>query len=306
MTGGKIGLVAVAWLWTLPAAWHLARVKDVLSVPRQATPNLTTGLGADAHAYWHAWSQHLYAFDPSVPLDRFLYTPAFAQAFWPLAQLRWAVFIALWTAAVLAGFYWLLRPLPWYWAVPFFAEFCWHDVLLGNVNVFLAIALVVGLRRPATGAFSLLTKIAPGVWLAWFAVRREWRALAVPVVLAAGIGLVSFAVSPGLWFDWWRLLTSGSITGTGHVVWRFAAALLLTVVAARLDRPWLLTPVLLLASPVMGPSTFSLLAVGPRLVADVVKRPAGCPTGPRGQLHGNRPWSRLTGNCWSRSRTARR
>lgn len=262
--GGRVGLVVVAWAWTLPGAWQLLRVKDVLHEPRQVSPGLTTGLGADAHAYWHAWSQHLYQFDPHVMLDRFLYTPAFAQVFWPLAQLPWRPFVAVWTAAVLAGFVWLLWPLPWYWAVPFFFEFCWHDVLLGNINVLLAVDLVVGLRRPAVGAFPLLTKIAPGVWLAWFAARGEWRRLAVPAVVAAGIGAVSFAVSPGLWVDWWRLLTSGQVDDS-HVLWRLLAALLLTVVAARLDRPWLLTPVLLLAAPVVGPSTFSLLAVGPRL-----------------------------------------
>ena len=41
------------------------------------------------------------------------------------------------------------------------------------------VAIVLGFRWPFTWAFVLLTKVTPGVGLLWFAVRREWRSLAI-------------------------------------------------------------------------------------------------------------------------------
>ena len=46
---------------------------------------------------------------------------------------------------------------------------------------------------------------------------------------------------------------------------RFPLALVVAVVAARTDRPWLLPVSMVLASPVVGWGTFALLAAIPRL-----------------------------------------
>ena len=46
-------------------------------------------------------------------------------------------------------------------------------------GAFIAAAIVIGFRWPAAWSLVLLTKITPGIGLLWFAVRREWRSLAI-------------------------------------------------------------------------------------------------------------------------------
>ena len=62
-------------------------------------------------------------------------------------------------------------------------------------------AIVLGMRWPAAWAFILLTKISPGVGLLWFAVRREWRNLAIALGVTSAIAAVSFVLAPNLWSD---------------------------------------------------------------------------------------------------------
>jgi hypothetical protein len=52
----------------------------------------------------------------------------------------------------------------------------------GNIEILIAVAIVVGFRWPAAWSFVLLTKVTPGVGLLWFAVRREWNQLATALV----------------------------------------------------------------------------------------------------------------------------
>ena len=47
----------------------------------------------------------------------------------------------------------------------------------------------------------LLTKVTPGVGLLWFAVRREWRALAIALGVTGAIVAVSLLVNGQLWVD---------------------------------------------------------------------------------------------------------
>jgi len=47
-----------------------------------------------------------------------------------------------------------------------------------------------------------LTKVTPGVGLVWFAVRREWRSLAIAATATAVVVAVSAAVAPGAWAGW--------------------------------------------------------------------------------------------------------
>ena len=49
------------------------------------------------------------------------------------------------------------------------------ELWLGNLNILLGLAIVLGMRWSAAWSFVLLTKITPGVGLVWFAMRREWR-----------------------------------------------------------------------------------------------------------------------------------
>jgi len=89
-------------------------------------------------------------------------------------------------------------------------------VLIGNIHVFLAVALVVSLRRPATWMLALLTKPSLGIGLAWYAGRREWGALALALSATLLVALVSFVLAPGLWFEWFdRLRGAGGRGGAG-------------------------------------------------------------------------------------------
>lgn len=206
------------------------------------------GLGVDAHAYWlTAHRPELYTGRPMMQ-DAYLYSPAFAQLIWPLTQLPWHAFFAVWVIAEAAAFAWLLAPLGWSWGVPAFL-LCGFEIAQGNINALLAVVVVLGFRYPAAWALPLLTKIVIGLGPVWFAARREWRSLAVAVGATFGIAAVSAAISPHLWPRWVHFLASASEDPS--VAPRVLAAILVTIYAARRDRPWLLAPAIVLASPVL-------------------------------------------------------
>jgi hypothetical protein len=112
----------------------------------------------------------------------------------------------------------------------------------GNVHLLLALAIVVGFRYPAAWAFVLLTKVTPGVGLLWFAVRREWRSLAVAVGVTALIAAGSWLVDPAAWMAWLQMLTreAGKPSSPNSIpiplVLRLAAAALVVTYGARTDR----------------------------------------------------------------------
>ena len=68
-------------------------------------------------------------------------------------------------------------------------------------------------------AFVLLTKVSPGAGLLWFALRREWRKLAIALGVTAAIALVTFAIWPDRWIGWIRLLTAGSPPPVSPYYW---------------------------------------------------------------------------------------
>lgn len=226
------------------------------------------GFGYDAHAYWSAWRHHGLYTGLANARDAYLYSPAFAQAIWPLARLPWPAFAAVWTCLGAASFVWLLarvsrgRKLLWLVLVV-------PSVIAGNVWPFFAVVLVLGLSRPALWTLPLLTKITAPVGLVWFAVRREWRAAACVVVAAALVVGVSAAFGPGLWVDWFRLLYRSS----GHPLYyknlfpavRVPIGVALAAVAARSGRKPLLAWSMLLACPVFSLPNLGLLAAIPRL-----------------------------------------
>ena len=65
---------------------------------------------------------------------------------------------------------------------------------------------MVGFRYPAAWSLILLTKVTPGIGLLWFAVRREWRSLAIALGATAVIAAVSLAIDPRAWFEWFGVI----------------------------------------------------------------------------------------------------
>ena len=224
-------------------------------------------LGVDAHAYWLAARHgHPYGAAPNTA-DAYLYSPAFVQTIWPLARLPWPAFFAIWAAAEAFVFAWLLRPLGWAWGVPAFL-LCGFEIEQGNINAFLALALVAGTRAGAPWAVPALTKITNTLGPIWYLARRDWAALIRFALTVAAIVAISIAISPHQWVDWVKFLDKQHSGGIGLPL-RVGSAIAITVFAARKRTTWLLAPAMVLASPVLqGVGEYlSLLAAIPRLRA---------------------------------------
>ena len=191
----------------------------------------------------------------------YLYSPAFLVALSPLRALPWPLFVGLWTAGLLAVLFWLARPLLFLPLVLLTLPELWG----GNITILLAAAIVLGFGRSWTWAFPLLTKVTPGLGLLWFGVRREWLSLAVAFAATAAIIAATALVTPGLWADWFALLTSstGSSTVPGSIpvplVLRLPLALLVIIQAARSGQRWLLPVGVLLAMPVIWWGSLAIL-----------------------------------------------
>lgn len=158
--------------------------------------------GGDAHAYWAA--------DPANPYttgvneeDAYLYAPAFVQAIAPLQLLPWEAFFVLWTVLNLGVLAWTIGPvLAVIVLLPGAYSPVWVNLWYGNIAILMAAALVLAFRWPAAWSFLILTKITPGVGLAWFIARREWRYVAYAIAVTVGIAAVSFLLAPQAWLQW--------------------------------------------------------------------------------------------------------
>jgi hypothetical protein len=227
----------------------------------------------DAWSYWSTRGGVEYVGDPGA-MGSYLYTPPFGQLLWPLIQLPWPVFCALWTA-MLCAVYWLLvgrlaLPLLLTIAIPF-------EIVSGNVHLLYAAAIVVGFRYPAAWALMLITKLTPGVGLVWFAVRREWAALAAAFGLTGAIVAISYIVSPGAWAEWFGLVTrsfGAQLVTTGPYVpipflVRLPVAVALVAWGGLTERRWTVPVAVTLALPVVWfNSLATLVALIPLLAVD--------------------------------------
>jgi hypothetical protein len=159
----------------------------------------------DARSYYGFDYADIYAGrDDWGTIGAYPYAPAFAQALWPLNQLPWPAFVGAWTAILIGAVWYLTGPRLFLLGLAVGAM----EIAGGNVHLLLAAAIVAGFRHPGAWALPLLTKIAPGVGLLWFAIRREWRKLGLAVSATIAIVAVSFAVQPSAWFDWVALLAA--------------------------------------------------------------------------------------------------
>ena len=214
------------------------------------------GHGVDAEAYWDAWDGAMYerAWQESMA---YVYSPAFAQAIWPLALLEWPVFLTVWTVLELFALVIMTGPLVGAaLLVPY--DPVWHEVRNGNIDLFVGLAIALSFRWPAAWAFVLLSKVTPGIGVLWFAARREWRSLGIALGATAAIAAVSFVLAPDLWAQWVALLVESPDTTphTAAVVLiplplsvRLAIAGVIVIWAARTDRRWALIVACFVAAP---------------------------------------------------------
>ena len=216
------------------------------------------GIGAGKRKYYagagsvgepvDAWCY--YGFDPAVPYDPdhcFLYSP-------PVAQLMLLVrsvlpFEAFYTAlrvvemialALIAGP--AIGPALLIPAVAI-------EINAANVNLLVVGAVLLGFRHPWAWAFVILTKATPGIGLLWFAVRREWRNLAIAVVATATVAAASFLIAPWMWGDYLTALR-GEPDASLFTIWvRAPIAALVVIWGARTDRRWAVVVAVFLTMP---------------------------------------------------------
>ena len=232
------------------------------------------GTGQDAYCYWQAAQDlaHPYLHSEWNDPIAYVYSPAFLQLVSPLTALPWQAFMAAWTAILLVAVRHLTGPR--LLAAGLIFPFAAMEVAGGNVSLLLAVAIVLGFRWPAAWSLVLLTKITPGIGLLWFAVRREWRSLAIAMAATAVVALVSFVVLPDAWRTWIDVVVRNAASGRGGTwasvpvpFWiRLPIAVALVVWGARTDRRWTVPVASMLALPALWYGGISmLLAVIPLL-----------------------------------------
>lgn len=229
--------------------------------------NITAYWYGDAHLYWLIGPAQVYTgWFPGA--HNYAYSPAFAEVMFVLRQQPWPTFSAMWTAIQFAALVWLLRASPPRWRLPVLVIGL-PDVLIGNIHVLLAVAIVLGFRYAGAWAFVLLTKVTPAVGLLWFAVRREWRSLGIALGTTMAIALVAYLIAPNLWPRWievlWQNRDAASI-GFPYVpvLWRLPIAALIVLWGALTDRRWAIPVAAVVAVPNFWFQSLSLLAaIGP-------------------------------------------
>jgi len=274
---GAIGLVGgwrgVRWLLTGIGLLLLGLVIFGV-IPYDLHPN-------DSHAYWVVNPADPYRDARLGGVDAFLYAPAVAQLLAPFTHLPFEVFRVLLGAVSLGAL--AAAGAAYALVVPGVME----DLVRGNIHVLLAAAIIAGFRWPGVWSAMLLTKVTPGVGLIWFALRREWRALAqvavvTGLILAASI--LFFGI--GVWQEWIRLLAASAESPRTYtylgiapppLLVRMPVAVLVIAWGALTNRRWAVPVGAFLALPVIWPSGFALLAAVPPLV--IGDRRQGAPHG---------------------------
>jgi len=158
-------------------------------------------LPVDVRAYWAADPRALYPSGEDWRATGYLYSPAFELVIGWGRLLPFEVFAALWRGLLLAALVVLAGPL----TIPaLFVPAVASEINAGNIQLLMAVAIVAGFRW--SGAFVLLTKLTPGVGLVWFALRHQWRDLALAIALTGTISLATAVAWPDRWAGYLSLL----------------------------------------------------------------------------------------------------
>jgi hypothetical protein len=232
-------------------------IRDGLSIAGLAVLFITMrggGQGYDFFAYWSVDPANPYAVRDGAggTFGVYHYTPPLVWLAGPLKLIQWPLAYWIWFAILFAVLVWLARDWALAWlAFPPVAAELYH----GNIHLLIAAALVLSLTKPVAYAFLVLSKVSPGVTALWYVTRREWRHLALALGSAAAVAVIAFVAAPNAWGDWLTQIAGVAERGQNLIniplLVRLPVAALLVVVAARLDRPWILAPATALALPLL-------------------------------------------------------
>jgi hypothetical protein len=218
------------------------------------------GQPVDVRYYWAADPAHLYLHPELAEKNGYNYAPPFEYLVAWGRLLPFDAFVAIWRAILLAAVVYLAGPftLPVLLTVPVASE-----INAGNIQILLALAVVLGFRWAGTWAFVLLTKPSSGVGLLWFVVRREWRQLSVALAVTAMLALSSLVTHGSQWPGYLDLVTSGAAPAVAPYylpLWvRLPPAIALVLIGARLGWRWTVVVGSTLALPVFYIISWSML-----------------------------------------------
>jgi hypothetical protein len=230
------------------------------------------GTSQDARCYWEPTLADPYARSSWNDAIAYVYSPAFLQLMSPLTALPWQAFMAVWTGILIGAARFLTGPR--LLAAGLLFPFTAMEIAGGNVSLLLAVAIVLGFRWPGAWSIVLLTKITPGIGLLWFAVRREWRALAIALATTGVVAIVSFVLVPDQWRTWVDVVArnagkGGTWASVPIPLWiRLPAAVVVVVWGARTDRRWAVPVASMLALPALWYGGLSMLLAVIPLVRD--------------------------------------
>ncbi len=176
----------------------------------------------DGLAYWRA-GERLLAGMPvyeaghvGTPLA-YWYPPPLAQALAPLtAAVPEVVVNWVWILVLMACLWWLLdgsviRVLASLVFLPVAVE-----LNVRNIHLLLAVMVVIGLSRRGWSwllGVGAAIKLAPAVGLVYLAARGRWRDVLIGLAAGVLIAVISYALAPGLWFDWLStMLANGGVS----------------------------------------------------------------------------------------------
>jgi hypothetical protein len=201
-------------------------------------------------------------------LGFFPYSPPIAFFLAPFHTLPWLTFVSLWYTVLFSAIVWLGRRS--FLAVLAFPPVA-IDLYHGNIHLLLAVAIAIGFRYPAAWSVVLLTKVTPGVGLLWFAVRREWRNLAIALGVTGAIVAVTLVAMPSQWIGWMTMLADSAGTPPPWpalpipLALRLPVAALIVIWGARRNKRWTVPLSAALAVPALWPGSFAIMAACWRL-----------------------------------------
>ena len=237
----RVGIIAAVAIWLVVSAFGEPWSRFLIT-------------GQDARCYWVPGFDAPYALSEWTAPIAYVYSPAFLQLLAPLKLLDWEPFLGLWTILLLLAVRFLSGPRLFALAIAVAVP----ELIGGNIHLLVAVAIVVGFRYPAAWSLILLTKVTPGVGLLWFAVRREWHALAIALGATAAIVAVSLAVDPRAWLEWIGVIggSVGKTNGTWAAIpiplwFRLPIAAAVVVWGARTNRRWAVPVAAMLALPAL-------------------------------------------------------
>jgi hypothetical protein len=233
----------------------------------------------DLWAYWATRSGLDYASAVPGRTGDYLYSPAFAQLIAPLTALPLPVFTAVWTTLLAATLYWLTG---WRAVIVGLVAPVTLSLAIGQTDLLLGAAVVLGFRWPAVWLVPIITKLSPGIGILWFVARREWRSLWIAIAATAVVVGISAAIDPSAWLGWVEMLARLQFPTPEAGVYlpvplwvRLPLAAALIWWGARTDRRWTLPIAVGLALPTVWLNTPAIFVASLSLVDWAADAPAG-------------------------------